>query len=106
MKKYILGLVIALGIFVSYSTIQAATFTTQSQINAVVEVLRAFNVDENKIIRIVNILNEGNDGCIAGNKFSTTTGKPCQTNAAGVNEKKVEPVRGKCTWPCIPNAEA
>ncbi len=73
MKKLILGLIIVIGITVSVHQVSAKTVLSESRINAVIQILRAFDVDENKITDIVYILRKDDTPVI---QYKASSPKP------------------------------
>ena len=60
MKKTILVLMLVIGLFTSFSVVKASTVLSEKKIVAIVQMLRAFDVDESKITDIVKILRKDN----------------------------------------------
>ncbi len=60
MKKIIIGLAIV-GLLVSFSGVEAKTRLSDAKINAVVTILRSFQVEQSKIDAIVKILSDGKE---------------------------------------------
>ncbi len=60
MKKTLLGILIVVGLLVSTHGVLAKTTLSENKINAIVQVLRAFEVDESKITDIEKILRKDN----------------------------------------------
>jgi len=88
MKKFIFGLVIAVGIMVSVHGVSAKAPLSEQRINAVVQILRAFDVDDSKISDIVKILRKDNPQVVAPQVPAKSTA-PIKTNPSCTNCQQV-----------------
>lgn len=76
MKKYILiSLLVLSFLFVGGVKVHASNLQ-QNEINAIISILRVFNIEESKVSKIQAILST-QEVCKGGDKYNALTGEPC-----------------------------